>query len=83
MDDAPAVPLVFANRVIRQFADHLGITQTIRPRDYMIIRLVFRKLGGQWDAFIHGDIKQITTLEKVITNWGKVKKPDEPEEEEI
>lgn len=83
MDDAPTVPLVFANRVIRQFADHLGITQTLHPRDYMIIRLVFRKLGGQWESFIHGDIKQITTLEKVITNWGKVKKPDEPEEEEV
>ncbi len=81
MDDAPSVPLVFANRVIRQFADHLGVTRTIKPKDYLIIRLIFRKLGGQWERFIHGDIQQITTLEKVITNWGKAQKPEEPEEE--
>lgn len=83
MDDAPFVPLVFANRVIRQFADHLLGGVTIKPKDYTLMRLIFRELGGQWDGFIHGDIEQITMLEKVITRWGKAKKPEEPDVEQV
>jgi hypothetical protein len=81
VDSAPLVPLVFANRVIRQFADHMGLGGSIKPRDYMMMRLVFRKLGGEWDKVVHGDIQQITLLEKVITRWGKIRTPEEPEVE--
>lgn len=83
MDDAPAVPLVFAERVIRQFVDHLLGGGTVRPRDYMVMRLVFRKLGGSWDKIVHGDIEQITMLEKVVTNWGKRRPKEEPEVETV
>jgi hypothetical protein len=66
-------PIVFANRVIRQFADHLlGNDLIIEPKDFMVIRVVFRKLGGNWVDLIQGNIKQLEVLERVLTNWGKV-----------
>lgn len=83
MDDAPSVPLVFANRVIRQFADHLLGSIPIKPRDFTLMRLVFRAVGGNWDKFIHGDIDQITTLENIVTRWGKKQKPPEPDVEQV
>lgn len=72
MDNPPSVPLVFANRVIRQFADHLlGADLVIEPKDFMILRLTFRKCGGQWLSVVQGDIRHTVLLEKVVTAWGK------------
>lgn len=71
MDDAPSLPLVFANRVIRQFADHLlGGDIVIEPKDFMVLRIIFRKLGGKWWDLSRGSIAQLVLLEKILTNWG-------------
>lgn len=67
--------------MIRQFADHLLGGGLIRPKDYAVIRLVYRKRGGNWEAFTQGDIDQVTLLEKVVTNWGKKRPEAEPEVE--
>lgn len=81
MDDQPKPPLVFANRVIRQFVDHLvGPDVIIEPRDYQILRLIFRKLGGNWWDLIHGSIAQATLIEQVVVNWGQ--RPDRKREKE-
>jgi hypothetical protein len=82
LDDPKKVPLVFANRVIRQIADHLlGTDLVIEPKDFLILRLVFRHLGGTWVSLIQGDIEQLKILERVITRWGKMseRKRDNPD----
>jgi len=81
LDDSPKPPLVLANRVIRQFVDHLvGADVIIEPRDYLILRLIFRKLGGSWWGLFHGNVTQLVLLEQIITNWGK--RPDRKREQE-
>lgn len=73
MDEARPLQKEFANRVIRQFADHLlGTDLIIEPKDYLVLRLIYRKLGGSWLPFFQGDIKAVTLLENVITGWGKM-----------
>lgn len=82
METPKEPPNVFANRVIRQIADHLfGADLVIEPKDFMVMRVVYRHLGGTWVGLIHGDTKHLKTLEKVVTNWGKMpgrkrEKPD-------
>lgn len=59
--------------MIRQFADHLlGADLVIEPQDFQILRLIYRKLGGNWESLLRGSIKQLVLLEQVITNWGKL-----------
>jgi len=72
MEDPPKVPIIFANRVIQQFADHLLGGVSIKPRDYALMRLVFRKLKGNWQLLTQGDIQQLTLLERVVTGWNKM-----------
>ena len=70
MDSEP-----FANRIIKQFIDHLlGGEPEPKDWDLSLIRVVFRSLGGSWQAIYGGDIDQTTLLEKVVTNWGAYKK---------
>jgi hypothetical protein len=73
LDTPKDPPSIFANRIIRQIADHLlGEDLIIEPKDFMILRLVYRRLGGTWDGLIHGNGKYLQILEKTITNWGKM-----------
>jgi hypothetical protein len=66
------LPLVFANRVIRQFVDNMfGAGKEISDRDYMVLRVVFRHTGGSWTQLIQGDVRQLTVLEKLIQTWGQ------------
>ena len=71
MDDAERQPLVFANRVIRQYADHLvGDDAILLPKDYQAIRLAFRWVGGSWERLGHGDIVHNRMLSRILTVWG-------------
>jgi hypothetical protein len=73
VDDPKTLQLTFANRVIRQFVDHLvGADMIVEPRDYMVIRLLFRKGGGTWLDILHGNITHLSFLEKLIASWGKL-----------
>ena len=66
MDDSAALPPIFANRVIRQFADHmLGPETEISDEDFRVMRVVFRYCGGAWAPLMGGDIKQLTLLERL------------------
>lgn len=75
MDAPTEAPIVLANRIIKQFSDHL-LAGAANPedRDYQVMRVVFRRLGGNWQAVYNGDIQQIKMLEKVVTGWGASKK---------
>lgn len=72
LDDPATLHPIFANRVIRQFADHMLSPQTeISEADFRTMRVVFRHGGGSWTELMGGDIDQLTLLERVITTWGK------------
>ena len=72
MDDSPTPPLVFANRVIDQFLEHLfGGEIKADDKDYQSIRTVFRWCGGNWEKLATGDMGQIQLLQTVVTSWGK------------
>jgi len=74
MDDPRPLPLEFANRVIRQFLDHLLGTDLIaKPKDLLKLRVLFRHLGGNWEQLQLGDIKQLLLLEKLLSKWGQSK----------
>ncbi len=74
MDDVRKIPLIFANRVIRQFVDNqMGDESVIIPDDYMAMRLVFRKCQGSWERVSQGDIVHVCLLAKVVTAWGKTR----------
>ncbi len=72
MDDAPSPPLVFANRVIRQFVDHIvGDDVLVLPHDYTVLRVVFRSCQGSWERVSHGDIVHNRLLARIVSVWGK------------
>lgn len=71
MDDQPAQPLVFSHKVIKQFVDHLVGEVELERNDYAIIRLLFRKAGGSWEAIFQGDPKQLESLKSVVLHWGQ------------
>ena len=75
MDDSPKIPLVFANRAIRQFANNqLGAEIMILPDDYMAMRLVFRKCRGSWERVSNGDVVHVNLLAKVVVAWGRTRR---------
>lgn len=72
MDSQKEPPLIFANKVIRQIADHLlGSDVILSPKDFSVLRVVYRRLGGTWEKLIGGDLKSLKILEDVIIRWGK------------
>lgn len=77
MDTPTEQPVVLANRVIKQLSDHLlGGVVTPEAEDYLIMRVIFRRLGGNWQGVYNGSIDQLTLLEKVVTGWGTHKQKD-------
>ena len=75
MDSEKEDPLVFANRVIEQFASHMveNADEKLDPRGCMAIRVVFRNLGGSWSALADGSVQDTNLLMKVVRAWGKAK----------
>ena len=74
MDDSTKTPLVFANRVIRRFADNqLGAEVMILPDDYMTMRVIFRKCQGLWEGISSGDVVQTNLLARIVTAWGRTR----------
>ncbi|MFA5054239.1 MAG: hypothetical protein WC565_09285 [Parcubacteria group bacterium] len=81
MEEEPKAPKVFANRTIEQIIRHMvGETVKITPQDYMVVRVVFRRLGGQWEKLVSGDLVHIELLKQIIGGWGKLPHPDEKDE---
>lgn len=73
MDAPPQPPRQLANRIIRQFVDHLfGEDMEVRRNDFMAIRTVFRQMGGSWQSIDDGSKDAIGILEKVVVAWGKL-----------
>jgi hypothetical protein len=73
MDEPTQQPKVFANRVILQLVQHmLAEDMVIEQRDYLAIRVVFRKCGGSWQQFEEGAPIQFELLKAVVTAWGQM-----------
>lgn len=72
MDGVPEVPFQFANRIIKQFVDHMiGGALEIQDSDYQTIRLVFRRCGGLWEKTLNGDPLHNELLKQVVSAWGQ------------
>lgn len=70
MDCQPDPPLLFANRIIRQFVDHMGGGDLVMEEpDFQAVRILFRRLGGAWEKVLGGDMADMDRLKKVITAW--------------
>lgn len=70
MDSRPE-PLAFANKAIRTFVDNnVHEKCALLKEDYALIRRVFRKLGGNWEALSMGDPKHIGLLARLTKAWG-------------
>ena len=73
MDDRKKPPIVFANKVIRQFVDHyLGEHTYILPADYTQIRVVFRWCKGSWESLVQGDILHTRLMVNIVKVWCKL-----------
>lgn len=71
MDDVTSQPKVFANKVIQMVIKHtLPEDFVVEPRDYIAIRVVFRRCGGNWETFGLGEQSQIELLKTIIQSWG-------------
>ena len=66
MDAPKKPPIVFANRVLRQFVDHMIDEQmVILPRDFTVLRTTFRSYKGSWEQLTLGDIQQMRLLSRI------------------
>jgi hypothetical protein len=73
MDAPPPPPSQLANRIIRQFVDHLFGEDMIMGRDdFLAVRTVYRQRGGTWQAIDSGSKDAIDILEKVVVAWGQM-----------
>lgn len=69
------IPLNFANRAIRQFADNLlGGDVMVLPSDFLLMKTVFRHLGGSWENVVQGGVKHVHLLSSIVQAWGNVRK---------
>jgi len=74
VDECKKPPLGFANRVIRRFIENqLGDEAVVLPKDYMAIRVVFRRCQGSWEQLAMGNIVHTHLLSKVVSSWGRLK----------
>jgi hypothetical protein len=71
MDDPPSIPLEFANQVIKRMVTNQAGPSLTRD-DCMALRVVFRNLGGTWEAVYHGEMVPTRLLSKIVTNWVKM-----------
>lgn len=84
MADILQPPQQLANKVIKQMIEHLFANGFVVDKaDYLAIRVVFRQLGGLWEALVDGDSTQIAILEKIVTSWGQQPGHKKPEDEAI
>lgn len=72
MDDPKTQPLAFADIVIQRLVNNLfGAEKSVEQKDYALIRGVFRQHQGSWEQILKGDMKHITLLEQIVTQWGQ------------
>lgn len=73
MDETPKQPLVFANKVLLQLIQHtVAEDAVVQPKDFMVLRTVFRACGGSWEALGSGDPQHIDLLKSIVAAWGQM-----------
>jgi hypothetical protein len=75
MDDPEETPLFFANQVIHKFVDNM-LGRGIDSKQCQVIRVVFRRCGGQWFRVVGGDPVHIGLLIRLIKGWGEAQAKD-------
>lgn len=76
MDDSSPKPKILANRIIQQMAEHmLAGVGALEPKDYMVVRTVFRSADGSWEAITAGDKDHLELLKEIVLSWGKMRGP--------
>lgn len=69
--DNEKLPLVFANRLIRRLVNNVcGSDLILTPGDYTVLRVVFRRCRGSWEAVVRGDVVHTRLLTNIVTSWG-------------
>lgn len=64
-------PRLLAHKVIQQMVRHMvSESLPLTGRDFMSIRVVFRRCGGSWEKLAAGDLAHIELLKNVVTAWG-------------
>lgn len=64
------------------YADHLcGADLVILPKDFTVLRVAFRKAGGNWEQVALGNIVHIQLLSKIVVAWGQM--PDRKRKTEM
>lgn len=72
MSDEKDTPKIFANRMIRMIVDHsFGDDMDIPADEYMVIRVAFRKMGGEWEEIFLGNHEHVNKLKQVVSMWGQ------------
>lgn len=70
MMDSPK-PQVLANKLIHQLVTHtVNEDLLISGRDYMTMRVVFRRCGGSWSKVLSGDLLHLELLKMIVLAWG-------------
>lgn len=73
MDETKLHPLLFANHVIHQLVEHMvGEDMVIEHNDYTVLRVVFRKCGGNWSELTQGSLVQLELLKTIVSAWGQM-----------
>jgi len=57
-------PSVFANETIGQMANSLGVE--LEPKDFTVIRITFRNVGGSWADLVMGDPDTVDLLAQSV-----------------
>jgi len=72
-DSEPSQPLVFADRLIRQFIDHSSGPDThLTKDDFLSIRLAFNQSGGDWEQVVQGSPVQTMLLSTLVSAWSQL-----------
>jgi len=66
-------PIVFANKVLAQYAKALLGYEKLEAEDCNTMRVTFRNLGGSWSDLSYGDPKAVGLASQIVVAWGKLK----------
>jgi hypothetical protein len=71
--DTPRPPSIFANHVLSQVIRHaFGEDIVIEPCDFLTLRVVFRRCGGEWGKIVEGDLVHLELLKQIVGVWGRM-----------
>jgi hypothetical protein len=59
--------------VLSQVIRHaFGEDIVIEPCDFLTLRVVFRRCGGEWGKIVEGDLVHLELLKQIVGVWGRM-----------